>query len=505
MKISIESLLLLLSVLFLVSLFVSRASSRFGVPALLLFLGVGMLFGSDGFGIEFDNYAIAEGIGTLALCIILFSCGLDTKYHDIKPVFVHGVVLATVGVMLTALITGLFIYYVVNPLIPIQITFLEALLLASVMSSTDSASVFSILRGKSVRLKNNLAPMLEFESGSNDAMAYMLTVVLIALIKTGSTNYGNAVLSFFMQFAIGGMAGFIIGKLAVRTFNKIKLPNDALYPVLLFACGIFTFSITHFIKGNGYLAIYIAGIVIGNAKFVHKRSSLNFFDGLAWLSQVGMFLMLGLLVNPRELLPYTVGCIVIGVFVILGARPLSVIISLLPFRKMGKRDKVFISWVGLKGAVPIIFAIFPLAAGVEHARLIFNVVFFITLISLLIQGTAVVPIAKMLRLVKKDTWIKRLRDFNIENIGDLKSTITEIDIDEKILKNGNRLMDIPLPEHTLVTTIKRGDDYFIPKGDSVLESGDALLIITNDEKALAETYQNLEIDYRMFAKDELGG
>ena len=354
-----------------------------------------------------------------------------------------------------------------------------------------------------MNLKNNLKPLLEFESGSNDPMAYMLTVVLIQLIdtKTGDPHYGEAVLSFFMQFIVGGMAGFLFGKLAVRTFNRIKLPNDSLYPVLLFACGIFTFGITYFIQGNGYLAIYIAGVVIGNAKFIHKRSSLHFFDGLAWLSQMMMFLTLGLLVNPNELWPLALGSLLIGVFMIFGSRPLTVFISLLPFRKMGIKDKIFTSWVGLRGAVPIIFAILPLAAGLPNAHLIFNIVFFITLISLLVQGTTILPVAKMLRLSKKDTWRKRLRDFNLEHIGDLKSTITEITIDEKNLQQGNRLMDIPLPEHTLVTTVKRGEEYFIPKGDTELQAGDALLVITNDEKTLVETYQTLEIDYRVFGKD----
>ena len=504
MNIPIESLLLFLSLLFLVSLFVSRVSSRFGIPALLLFLGVGMLFGVDGIGVEFSNYTIAQGVGMLALCVILFSGGLDTKYHDIKPVFAQGAILATLGVLLTALFTGLFIYYVVNPLIPnIEISFVEALLLASVMSSTDSASVFSILRGKKINLKHNLKPLLEFESGSNDPMAYMLTVVLIQLLdtKTGDPHYGEAVLSFFMQFIIGGMAGFLFGKLAVHAFNKIKLANDSLYPVLLFACGIFTFGITHVIKGNGYLAIYIAGVVIGNARFMHKRSSLQFFDGLAWLSQMMMFLTLGLLVNPNELWPLALGSLLIGVFMILGSRPLSVFISLLPFRKMGTKDKVFVSWVGLRGAVPIIFAILPLAAGLPNAHLIFNIVFFITLISLLVQGTTILPAAKMLRLSRKDTWKKRLRDFNLEHIGDLKSTITEITLDENVLQKGNRLIDIPLPDDTLVTTVKRGEDYFIPKGDTELQVGDALLVITNNEEALAETYQNLGIDYRIFIKD----
>lgn len=499
-NVTIESVLLFVSVLFIISLFATKAGSRFGVPVLLLFLGIGMLFGVDGFGFEFESYTAAQTIGTIALCIILFSGGLDTKFEEIKPVIWQGASLATVGVLLTALITGTFIYFVANALIDnIQISFLESLLLASVMSSTDSASVFSILRSKGVSLKNRLRPLLELESGSNDPMAYMLTIVLIQLIQSSltgdGTDYTGAIVSFFLQLIIGGLAGYYLGKLSVWLINKIELVNDSLYPILLLTCGIFIFSLTYFIKGNGYLAVYIAGLVIGNSKFVHKRSSLHFFDGLAWISQIIMFLTLGLLVNPHELLPVALGSILIGTFMIIGGRPISVFLSLLPFRKMHFKDKLFVSWVGLRGAVPIIFAILPLVADIPNARLIFNIVFFITLMSLLIQGTTLTKVANLLGLSEDKEDKSKLQDFDVEFADEIKSTMTEISLTEDILKKGNLLMNLPLPDQTLAVMIKRDEIYFIPKGKTELKPDDKLLVITNDEDALVETYRNLGIEH----------
>lgn len=494
---TIEFFLLFLGILFLVSLFATKAGYRFGIPVLLLFLTVGMLFGTDGFGFEFENYKTAQAVGTIALCIILFSGGLDTKFQEIRPIIWQGGILATVGVLLTALITGTFIYYVANAWVPnINITFLESLLLASVMASTDSASVFSILRSKGAHLKNNLKPLLELESGSNDPMAYMLTVILIQLILSstgGDIAYGEAIVSFFLQLGIGSIAGIFLGKATVWLINKIEMNNDSLYPILLSTCCILIFSITYYLKGNGYLAVYIAGLIIGNAKFVHKRPSLKFFDGLAWFSQIMMFLTLGLLINPRELLPVVFGSILIGIFMIFGGRPISVFISLLPFRKMHFKDKLFVSWVGLRGAVPIIFAIFPLAAGVPHARTIFNIVFFITLISLIVQGTTITKIAEWLGLSEGDKNEEKLQDFDVEFSDDIKSTMTEIALTPEILDQGNLLMNLPLPDHTLAVMIKRDEKYFIPKGKTELMPGDKLLIITNDENALIETYKNLGI------------
>lgn len=500
-SISIEHILLFFSIIFLISLFATKASARFGVPVLVIFLFIGMFFGADGLGFSFDNLLLAQGVGTAALCVILFSGGLDTRYEDIRPIAVQGVVLASLGVLMTAFLMGGIIYFVCQWIMPeaIRLNFIESLLLGSVMSSTDSASVFSILRSKGVSLKHKLKPLLELESGSNDPMAYMLTITLIQLInEPEETSVLMAVVFFIIQMIIGIVAGLLLGKLTVFAINKINLDNESLYSILLLTCCIFIFATTYFIQGNGFLAVYIAGLVIGNSKFVHKRSSLRFFDGMAWLSQMMMFLMLGLLVNPKQLLPLALVSSIIALGLILLARPISVFVCLLPFRKRSLSDKTFVSWVGLRGAVPIIFAILPLAAGIDKADVIFNIVFFITLISLVLQGTSIPFVAKLLHLSEDKNSQKKLQDFSLEFAEDIKSTMTEISLTESILENGNQLMSIPLPEKTLVVMVKRGDSYFIPKGNTELHENDKLLIITNDESALLETYHNLGIsDYTL--------
>ncbi|HMR57231.1 MAG TPA: potassium/proton antiporter, partial [Cyclobacteriaceae bacterium] len=314
MSVQIEYILLALSVLFFLSILAGKASSKFGVPALLLFLAVGMLCGSDGLGIKFENIHVALDIGTIALCIILFSGGLDTNISEIRPVMAQGIVLATVGVLLTAFISGVIIWWVFGmTMASAGIGLLTSMLLASTMASTDSASVFSILRSKGLHLKNNLRPMLELESGSNDPMAYILVISLISIIKLeAAPNYWMVIGTFLLQLGIGAVLGFVFGKFSVRIINRIKIGNDSLYPILVFTFCIFIFSATYFAKGNGFLAVYIGGLVIGNSKFVHKRSSLNFFDGLAWMFQLIMFLTLGLLVNPHELLPIIIPGLIIS-------------------------------------------------------------------------------------------------------------------------------------------------------------------------------------------------
>jgi cell volume regulation protein A len=326
MSIQIEIVLLVVSALFFLSILAGKASSRFGVPALLLFLGVGMLCGSDGLGIQFEDYHVAQNIGTIALCIILFSGGLDTKISEIRPIITQGVLLATVGVFLTAIITGAIIWLIFGmTMASAGIGLSTSLLLASTMASTDSASVFSILRSKGLHLKNNLRPLLELESGSNDPMAYVLVISLIGIIKTdASPNYWITGGTLLLQLCIGAILGLLLGKLSVKIINRIKIGNDSLYPILVFTFCIFIFSATYFVKGNGFLAVYIGGLVIGNSKFVHKRSSLNFFDGLAWMFQLIMFLTLGLLVNPHELLPIAVPGLIISFLMIFFSRPLTV-------------------------------------------------------------------------------------------------------------------------------------------------------------------------------------
>ncbi|GEO06326.1 K+/H+ antiporter [Adhaeribacter aerolatus] len=496
MNIQIELVLIGLSILFFLSILAGKASSKFGVPALLLFLSVGMLSGSDGLGIQFENIQAAQIIGTIALCIILFSGGLDTKIAEIRPIFAQGVVLATIGVLLTALISGVLIWWILGMTMQSAgVGLLTAMLLAATMSSTDSASVFSILRSKGLHLKNNLRPMLELESGSNDPMAYILVITLIEIIKLEAVpNYWLVGFQLLLQLIIGALAGFALGKLAVYVINRIRIGNDSLYPILVFTFCIFIFSLTYFIKGNSYLAVYIGGLVIGNAKFVHKRSSLNFFDGLAWMSQLLMFLTLGLLVNPAELIPIIVPSLIISFVMIFISRPLTVFLCLLPFCKMANKDKTYISWVGLRGAVPIIFAIIPLAEQVPHARLIFNIVFFCTLVSLLVQGTSLPIMAKWLGLAEKPREIKKLRDFDVEFSEEIKSITAEIEISRNILAFGNRLMDLPLPDKTLAVMVKRGDKYFVPKGKTIIQEHDILLIITDDHEALLETYKTLKVD-----------
>ena len=490
MTLTVELFLLIVSVLLFVSLLVGKMGSRFGVPTLLLFLLIGVLFGSDGLGIEFNSPKVAQAIGVVALNIILFSGGMDTRMNEIKPIAAQGLVLATVGVLLTALLTGLFIYWLTNNFFnAVTFTLLESFLLASVMSSTDSASVFSILRSKNVSLKENLRPMLEFESGSNDPMAYMLTIVLIQLIQSPEIDVWAAVWMFVKQLAFGGLAGYFLGKLFVRIINKINLDNDALYSVLLVTLMFFLFGITAFIGGNGYLAVYVGGLFIGNSRFVHKRSSLKFFDGMTWLVQIIMFLTLGLLVNPSELLPIAGVGIVVGLFMIFVSRPITIHACLLPFRKLSLKARNYVSWVGLRGAVPIIFATYPWISDISHAKTIFNIVFFITIISLLVQGTTVSSMAKWLKLSEIAPRKRKLKSFDVEIADEIKSFMSEISIKNEYLANGSRLMDLNVPDNTLIAMVKRGDQYFIPRGNTELNVGDKILVITDDEASLETTYQ----------------
>ncbi|NLT04187.1 MAG: potassium/proton antiporter [Bacteroidales bacterium] len=493
MTFSIELILLGVSLLFLLSIVAGKAGDRFGVPALLLFLLMGMLIGSDGLGIQFENIAMANNIGMVALIIILFSGGMDTKIKEIKPVVAQGVVLSTFGVFLTALSTGFVVWWVFGWTLPSAgLGLVTAMLMASTMSSTDSASVFSILRSRGVNLKHNLRPMLELESGSNDPVAFVLTATLIDLINQELTMGFAAIIGIILlQLVIGAIAGYVMGRLTVVAINNLKVSNASFYPFLVLTFALLTFSATYFLKGNGYLAVYIAGLVVGNARFIHKRPIFNFFDGVTWISQLLMFLTLGLLVNPHELVPIIVPGLLISVALIMLTRPLSVFLCLLPFRHMPVRDKTFVSWVGLKGAVPIIFAIMTLAADVPNARLIFNTVFFITLVSLVVQGTSLTRVAKWLKLADKPVDKRTLEHFDVEFSDEMLSQTAELVVHAEALKNGKRLVDLSLPDTTLVVMVKRGERYFVPKGQTLLSEGDKLLILADTEAAIKETQRYL--------------
>ena len=478
-----ENILLIGSILLFISIIVGKTGYRFGVPALLLFLVVGMIFGSDGFGLQFHNAKEAQFIGMVALSVILFSGGMDTKFNEIKPILVPGIVLSTIGVLLTAIFTGLFIWWIAgmswsNIYLPIT----TSLLLASTMSSTDSASVFAILRSQKMNLKHNLRPMLELESGSNDPMAYMLTIVLIQFIQSGGMGVGGIFSSFVIQFIVGAAAGYLLGKLAILMLNKLNIDNQALYPILLLAFVFFTFSITDLLKGNGYLAVYIAGIMVGNNKIMHRKEIYTFMDGLTWLFQIIMFLCLGLLVNPHELLDIALVATLIGVFMIVIGRPLSVFLCLLPCgKKITNRSRLFVSWVGLRGAVPIIFATYPVVAQVPGADVIFNIVFFITIVSLVIQGTTVSLAARLLKL--STPLEKTGNEFGVELPEEIDSDLSDMTVTTEMLEEGDTLKDITLPNGALVMIVKRGTEFLIPNGSLKLHLGDKLLLISDKKSS----------------------
>lgn len=487
-----ENYLLVGAVLLIIAVFAGKVAYRFGAPALLLFLGVGMFFGYN--FISFESAEMAQVVGMVALCIILFSGGMDTHFSEIRPVLSPGVMLATVGVMLTAFIVAGFVW-IVSPLIGIELSFPFALLLAATMSSTDSASVFSILRTKKQGLRENLRPLLELESGSNDPMAYILTLLLVGILSAGNyegMSVGTSVFMFCVQMFIGALLGYGLGRGTVWVINHINIANTSLYSVLLLASVFLTFSFTSLLQGNGYLAVYIAGLVVGNNKLVHKRTLATFFDSFTWLCQVIMFLTLGLLVNVEELLQPDIvilGCLV-GAFMILVARPLSVFISLAPFRQFSAKARLYVSWVGLRGAVPIIFATYPVVEHIDGAEMLFNIVFFVTLISMAVQGTTVSGMANALGLAYEE----RETSFGEALQERMTAAFTEVEVNGQLLGLGRKLSDITLPDNTLVVMICRDGDYFVPRGNAELIEGDKLLVLSDRNDELDSQYREMGID-----------
>ena len=472
------------SILIFSSILISKTGYRFGIPTLLLFLIVGMCFGSDGLGLQFNSASDAQFIGMMALSIILFSGGMDTKYNEIKPILTPGIILSTAGVLLTTLLTGIFIFYISDwNRTNIELTLLSSLLLAATMSSTDSASVFNLLRSQRMNLKQNLRPMLELESGSNDPMAYMLTIVLIQVISSGSNpDFLLITKDLLVQFFFGGVIGYAMGRFSVWLINRINLSNSSLYSILLLSLVFITFTITDQLKGNAYLAVYIMGVILGNTRLAYRKEINTFMSGLTWLFQIIMFLCLGLLVNPHEMLEVAVVALLIGVFMIVIGRPLSVFLCLLPFgKRINMKSRLFVSWVGLRGAVPIIFATYPVVAGVPGADVIFNIVFFITILSLVIQGTTVSKAARIMGL--STPMEKTGNDFGVELPEDIDSDLRDVTVTREMLDaKGDTLKDMNLPQGTLVMIVKRNNEYLIPNGTLKLHVGDKLLLISEKTK-----------------------
>lgn len=481
-----ENLILLAAILLFLSILASKTSGRLGVPSLIIFLFVGMIAGVDGIGkIPFNDFNAIQKLGTLALIFILFSGGMDTKMESVAPIIWKGIVLATVGVVITALVTGIFVWKFTD------FTLLEGLLLGSIISSTDAAAVFSILRSKNIGLRGRLRPLLELESGSNDPMAYFLTISIIQVMNNELVGVWNIVLQFGIQMSLGLAYGFVFGKAGVWVINRIKLDYEGLYPVLIMAMVLLTYSVSAFGYGNGFLAVYVMAVVIGNSSFIHKKSITKFYDGQAWLMQIIMFIALGLLVNPHEITPIMGVGILVSMFVIFVARPLGVFASLSLFG-MKFREMLFVSWVGLRGAVPIIFATFAVTAGIQKSDIIFNIVFFIVLTSVALQGTTLMVIARWLHLDKHVSAASRY-PLELEMTEGFKNELVEVSIPIDSLHANKRIVELGFPRNALIVMIERNKQYITPNGNTIIMPGDNLLIMTNSSRDLSAIYSSLKI------------
>lgn len=388
-----EEWLFVSSLLLLLSIFAWKVSSKLGIPALVLFLGIGMLAGSDGpGGIYFDDALVAQSVGVIALAFILFAAGLETEWEVVRPALGGALSLSTIGVLLTAIVVAVFAILV------FRVSFLEGLLLGAIISATDAAAVFSVLGARNVQLTGKLLPLLELESGTNDPMAVFLTLGLTRLLSNPQESIFGVIVLFVQQMGVGVTLGVLIGWAAIWLINRLNLDVEGLYRVFTIALVLFTYGLTAILGGSGFLAVYIVGLLLGNSSVQRVDRLSRFHDSLAWLMQIAMFLILGLLVFPSRL-PTVVGSgLLITVVVVFLARPVSVLIALFPVH-MSLREKLFVSWVGLRGAVPIVLATFPLLAGVSKASLLFDLVFFVVLASVLLQGTTVTLVAKWLGVV----------------------------------------------------------------------------------------------------------
>ena len=473
-----ENLLLFMSMLVIAAVFVARAGSRVGAPSLLLFLILGMLAGPDILGMHFDNLELAESIGHFAMSVILFTAGLETSLAETKPVFWKGLALSTVGVMLTVAITGAAL-----SLTGLPITI--CLLIAAILSSTDSASVFSVLRSKRLRLRENLGPMLELESGSNDPMALTMTVILVAVISDGSlvakgpwAVVGHGALMMAVQIGVGLVIGLLVGYGAKWLLGKIQTSNFALAAILIISIAFFANGVASAFSGNGLLASYVTAIVIGNKATLQSRKDiLKFFDGLTWLMQMIMFMMLGLLAHPSQMGHLILQALILFVFMVLVSRPLSVFISTLPFKGLSFRARTFVSWVGIKGAGPILFALYTMVSGVEYADDTFNIVFLISLFSLLLQGGSLGWMAKKLNVgYEEDPEVETFGMEIPEEMGMMRDHV----VTEDDLMQGKTLRDLHLPHGIRVMMVKREGRFLVPHGSMPLEAGDHLVIIVGE-------------------------
>lgn len=466
----IDQVILLAAVLILLGIISSKLSARLGLPVLVLFLIVGMLAGEDGpGGILFDNAEAAHSLGTLALALILFDGGLQTPIKAIKLVWKPASALATFGVLITGAITGYAAAYILD------ISLLHGMLLGAIVGSTDAAAVFSLLRNAGIHLTGKLKATLEIESASNDPMAIFLTIGLLEILVNDMTPGTGLLVMFLSQMGLGIAVGLAVGWISVRLINRIQLVAAGLYPVLVSACGLLSFGITANIGGSGFLAVFITGVVIGNSRFVFQRSTFLFHDGLAWLSQITMFVVLGLLITPTSLLDVWLEGLIIAFVLIFIARPLAVM-PILALFGFNLREMTLVSWVGLRGSVPIILAIFPLIFGLPGAALIFNVVFFVVLISATLQGSSLAWMARKLKLTLPPP-VTPAATLEITALGDVDADIVEYTLGSSSRAVGSRISQLALPESTVMAMISRSNNIITPRGSTLLQAEDQLFIV----------------------------
>jgi potassium/hydrogen antiporter len=466
---SVDTVILITGLFLLIGILSSKFSARLGMPVLVLFLGVGMLAGSEGVGgIHFENYEFANKLGSLALALILFDGGLRTSLESVRWAWKPAFLLSTVGVFITSLLTGIAAAYVLN------LPLFYGMLLGSIIGSTDAAAVFSILRTSGLRLPDRLKATLEVESGSNDPMAIFLTIGLIGLI-TGENNTMGALASLLIvQFGLGSIMGLVMGYGASKIVNHSNLDYAGLYPVMVFAFGLLIFGLTDMLGGSGFLAVYLAGIILGNNDIVFQRGIFLFHDAAAWLGQILLFIMLGLLSFPSQLASVAGSGLLIAIVLTLAARPIAVLISILPFR-LKPKELLFISWVGLKGAVPITLATFPLMAGVDHSLLIFNVVFFVVLVSAITQGWSIPVVARWLGLSLPSEYTAPI-SVEITSLRKVEGEIVDYTVGSSSRVAHKELRDLALPYGVAVTLIVRGGELIIPRGATALRPGDHVFV-----------------------------
>ena len=441
---------------------------KFGVPILLIFIVLGMIFGSDGLvGIYFNDYELSSKVCTIALIFIMFYGGFGTNWEMAKPVVMPSILMSTLGVVFTATVTGVFCFWL------FKTTLLEGLLIGSIVGSTDAASVFAILRSQKLNLKGSIASMLELESGSNDPCAYMLTIIILGLMSGG--GYGNIIPMILKQIIVGVVISIILAKLSVYLLRYTKFEIEGFYPIFITAVAVLSYSLSEYFSGNGYLSVYITGIIIGNAKIPHKKSIFQFFDGISWLMQIMLFFLLGLLAFPSKIPAVMIKGISISIFMVLIARPVA-IFSILSWFKFPVREKIFVSWVGIRGAASIVFAILAVTYGVSIDNDIFHIIFFIALFSVVVQGTVIPKLARKLDLIdNNESVLKTFNDYK----EDKNTRLIEFTIDKNNIMANKKIMDANIPEDILVVMIKRNGDVFVPNGSTEILPGDILVLSGN--------------------------